>query len=84
MQLLHHIIMFIPVSNRTSAAIAKLEVDPVYGIALVEFANGYAYEYTHVSRRAILNLLMNKNMSLGFWINNNCVNTKRTSCEVLV
>ena len=84
MQLLHHIIhMFIPVSNRTSAAIAKLEVDPVYGIAFVEFTNGYAYEYTNVSRRAILNLLMNKNMSLDFWINNNCINTKRTACEVL-
>ena len=72
--------MFITVAPRTSDAVAQLLVSPVLGVVLVEFANGYSYEYTNVSRRAILNLLMNPNMSLGFWVNTNCVNTDRTAC----
>ena len=71
--------MFITVAPRTSDAIAQLLVSPVLGVVLVEFANGYAYEYTNVSRRAILNLLMNPNMSLGFWVNQNCIAPKRTA-----
>ena len=72
--------MFITVTRRTSDAVAQLLVSPVLGVVLVEFANGYSYEYTNVSRRAILNLLMNPNMSLGFWVNTNCVNTDCTAC----
>ena len=34
-------------------------------------AKANIYEYTHVSRRAIANLLLNPNMSLGFWVNDN-------------
>ena len=72
------------VTNRTSSAIRCLLVDPIRGTATVEFKNGYAYEYTNVSRRAIANLLLNPNMSLGFWVNNNCVAPKRTACLTLV
>ena len=72
--------MFITVAPRTSGAIAQLLVSPVLGVVLVEFANGYAYEYTNVSRRAIANLLLNPNMSLGFWVNQNCIAPKRTAC----
>lgn len=75
--------MFISVSPRTSDAIAALQVNPVEGVALVEFENGYAYEYTKVSRRAIINLLLNPNMSLGFWVNKNCINSKRVACMSL-
>jgi len=46
-------------------------VDPINAIVQVAYAKGNIYEYTHVSRRAIINLLMNPNMSLGFWVNNN-------------
>ena len=46
-------------------------VDPVRGVVQVAFAKGSIYEYTHVSRRAIVNLLMNPNISLGFWVNDN-------------
>lgn len=46
-------------------------VDPVRAIVQVAYANGNIYEYTHVSRRAIVNLLLNPNMSLGFWVNDN-------------
>jgi hypothetical protein len=72
--------MFITVTSRTSDAVAQLLVSPVLGVVLVEFANGYAYEYTNVSRRAICNLLLNPNMSLGFWVNQNCVRPERTAC----
>ena len=67
------------VTNRTSSAIRCLLVDPIRGSATVEFKNGYAYSYSNVSRRAIINLLAQPNMSLGFWVNNNCVNAKRTN-----
>ena len=72
--------MFITVSPRTSDAIAQLQVNLISGVVLVEFENLYSYEYTNVSRRAIANLLLNPNMSLGFWVNKNCINAKRTSC----
>lgn len=76
--------MFITVSPRTSDAVAQLQVDLLAGVVLVEFKNQYSYEYTNVSRRAIMNLLLNSNMSLGFWVNKNCVNAKRTACLNLV
>jgi hypothetical protein len=67
------------VTNRTSSAVRCLLVDPIRGTACVDFKNGYAYSYSNVSRRAIINLLAQPNMSLGFWVNNNCVNAKRTN-----
>ena len=76
--MLLHSYMFITVPARTSEAVRTLLVDPIRGVALCEFTNGYCYEYKNVSRRAIANLLMNNNMSLGFWINKNLVNTERT------
>jgi len=76
--------MFFNIQPRTSDAVACLQVSPVLGVVLVEFANGYSYEYTNVSRRAIANLMLNPNMSLGFWVNQNCVGAKRTACLTLV
>jgi len=70
--------MFFNVAPRTSDAVAVLQVSPVLGVVLVEFASGHAYEYTNVSRRAIANLLLNPNMSLGFWVNQNCIRPERT------
>ena len=72
----HH--MFINVAPRTSDAVAQLLVSPVLGVVLVEFQSGHAYEYTNVSRRAIMNLLINPSMSLGFWFNRNCIKAART------
>ena len=68
---------------RHSDAIDNISVSPILGVALVEYSNGYAYEYTNVSRRAILNLMANPNMSLGFWVNANCIAPKRVNCEGL-
>jgi hypothetical protein len=61
---------FIP-SFRSSSAVDNISVNPVRGTANVVFANGCEYEYTNVSRRAILNLMANPNISLGFWVNEN-------------
>ena len=71
--------MYITVPTRTSAAIKDLKVDLLARKALVTFVNGYEYEYTNVSARAIANVLFNPDISLGFWVNNNCVNASRSS-----
>jgi hypothetical protein len=70
--------MFFNITPRTSDAVAFMQVSPILGVVLVEFASGHAYEYTNVSRRAIANLLLNPNMSLGFWVNQNCIRPERT------
>lgn len=75
--------MFIVVPSRTSSAIEKLLVDPIRGIARAQFQDGYTYEYKNVSRRAIVNLLANPNMSFGFWVNRNLVNVNRTKVNIL-
>ena len=71
-------IMFITVPTRTSAAIEGLKVDLLARKALVTFANGYEYEYDNVSARSIFQLLTNPDISLGFWVNNNCLKATRT------
>ena len=68
---------------RQSNAIDNIAVSPILGVALVEYSNGLSYEYTNVSRRAIVNLMCNPNMSLGFWVNDNCKEHKRVKCEAL-
>ena len=69
--------MFITVPTRTSSAIESLKVDLLARKAIVEFANGYEYEYGNVSARAIANVLFNPDVSLGFWVNNNCLKANR-------
>ena len=70
--------MYIKVPYRSSSAIQSLEVDALKGLALVKFKNGSEYEYSNVSKLAIINVLFNEDVSLGFWVNNNLVNTERT------
>jgi len=65
--------MFIDVPTRTSAAVSKLSVDLLSQLVRVTFTNGIEYEYGNVSKRAIANVLFNPDVSLGFWVNNNCV-----------
>ena len=64
---------------RNSTCSDGVAVDLLTGTASVLFANGSVYNYTNVSRRAIANLLLNRNMSLGFWINDNLKVNKRVS-----
>ena len=54
---------------RSSTCIEAITVNPIAGTATVRFvSNGYEYKYSNVSRAKILNLLLNDNISLGFWI----------------
>ena len=73
--------MFINVTNRTSNAISSLQVDGLNSQAIVTFKNGNTYVYGNVSKRAILNVTFNPDVSLGFWVNNNLVQSDRA--EVL-
>ena len=63
--------MFIIPNPRTSEAIEAINVNPFTRVVNVRFTNGYEYKYSNVSRLAIINLLMQPNMSLGFWVYNN-------------
>ena len=56
---------------RSSSAVQSIEVSLLKGEVTVTYKNGSIYDYFNVSRRAILNLMINKNISLGFWINEN-------------
>ena len=71
--------MFITVPTRTSAAIEGLKVDLLARKAIVTFTSGYEYGYENVSARAIANVLFNPDVSLGFWVNNNCIKADRTA-----
>ena len=74
--------------RRPSDAINFITVDLLEATALVEYSNGERYSYSSVSRRAILNLLMQPNISLGFWVNDvllycNSKSASYGSCEHL-
>ena len=70
--------MFVNVTNRTSTAIEELQVDALSKQAIVTFSGGDTYAYGNVSTRAIVNLLFNPDVSLGFWVNNNLLKSERT------
>ena len=63
--------MFIIPNQRTSEAIEAINANPFTRVVNVRFTNGYEYKYSNVSRAKIINLLMQPNMSLGFWVYNN-------------
>ena len=70
--------MFLTVSDRTSTAVEELRVDALNKQAIVTFKNGNQYAYGNVSTRAIINVLFNPDISLGFWVNKNLVQSERT------
>ena len=69
--------MFLTINNRTSSAIEDLQVDALNKQAIVTFKQGNTYVYDNVSTRAIVNLIFNPDVSLGFWVNNNLVKSER-------
>jgi len=71
--------MFLNVTNRTSSAIESLQVDALNKQAIVSFKDGNTYAYGNVSTRAIVNVLFNPDVSLGFWVNNNLIKSDRVS-----
>ena len=69
------------VSPRSSSFVRQIQVNPFTGCVDVCYDNETRYEYDNVSRRAILNLMFNKNLSLGFWVNENLLPYyKNVSC----
>lgn len=57
------------ISNRSSSCVEFINANPFTGYVVVGFKNGSIAHYENVSRRAILNLMINQNISLGFWVN---------------
>ena len=53
---------------RTSTAVEAIQVNPFKGSVTLRYTNGYEYKYSNVSRAKIVNLLINPNMSFGFWV----------------
>ena len=55
-------------AKRTSTAVEAINVNPFTKVVNLRFTNGYEYKYSNVSRAKIVNLMINPNMSFGFWI----------------
>ena len=55
-------------TSRTSDAVEAINVNPFTRVVNVRFTNGYEYKYSNVSRAKIVNLMLNPNMSFGFWV----------------
>ena len=68
--------------TRSSSSITAINCQIQTGFVLVSFKNGQTYSYNNVSKRAIIALWLDyafttENISLGFWVNNNCVKPNR-------
>ena len=59
--------MFI-ISSRYSEAVEFVAVNPLNATALVRFTSGGEYLYRNVSRTKLVNLMLQPNLSLGFWV----------------
>ena len=63
-----------------SSAVECMSADAIRGTVCAKFKDDSIYIYNNVSRRAILNLIANPNMSVGFWLNANVINNERVTC----
>ena len=63
-----------------SSAIQGLWTYPLKGKVTVQYTDGSIYEYSGVSRRAMLSIITDDNQSIGKWVNHNC-KTKGVTCE---
>ena len=57
------------VSHGASDCADRIVANVKDATATVYYTNGTVYLYTGVSRRALINLIINDNISLGRWIN---------------
>jgi len=69
--------MFTSVPKRSSTFVQDLKVDLANSKAVVYLDDGSTYGYRFVSKRAILNVLFNPAVSLGFWVNRNLFQSDR-------
>ena len=68
---------------RNSSWIDCVIANPFTGVVKVMTNDGRVYSYVNVSRRAIMNLIIQDNMSLGFWVNDNCIQSMRALCQTM-
>ena len=67
-------------TKRSSQWVEDVKIlDFLNGTVLVKTKTSTDYIYYNVSKRAIFNLCMNDRMSLGFWVNENCIKPERTN-----
>ena len=59
--------MFI-ISSRYSEAVEFVAVNPLNATALVRFTSGGEYLYRNVSWTKLVKLMLQPNLSLGFWV----------------
>ena len=71
-------------STRSSSCVRYIYGDPITGLCEVTFQNGSSYRYRNVSRRALLNLLFNRNISLGFWVNANILGAYNVVIDAVI
>ena len=69
------------VSTQTSSFVDYICSDLLRGRVTVYLKGGNRNQYTNVSRRAILNLQLQPNISLGFWFNHNIINDVRVNAH---
>ena len=58
--------MYVSVPFRSSTFLSDVKVDLVNAKAVAYFQDGSVYGYRNVSKRAIMNILVNPSISLGF------------------
>ena len=56
------------IKSRYSEAVEFVAVNPLNATALVRFTSGGEYLYRNVSRTKLVNLMLQPNLSLGFWV----------------
>jgi hypothetical protein len=69
-------------SYRSSTCAKFIWGDILRGMCQVTFKSGATVEYHNVSRRALLNLMLNPNLSYGFWINDNLLSIDNNAVAV--
>jgi len=69
--------MYVSVPFRSSTFLSDVKVDLANAKAVVYFQDGNVYGYRNVSKRAIMNILLNPSISLGFWCNRNLFQSSR-------
>ena len=76
---IHLIFLTMSFTYQSSSFISYINSDVLNGACYVHLKNGACYHYSGISRRALLNLKFNRNISLGMWYNYNCLggNTMR-------
>ena len=76
--------IFAGASNHINSTAANyVSVDALNGTARVMFKDGNIYEYTNVSRRAIVKFIHDDARSLGKFINN-VLTQQRVACKSII